>query len=255
MSGCDITLNGVVAQAVTGIGALSVGDVAIGGSSDIFKDSANITTVNWSGAQNNYLLTIIRGVFNAGVNNISADSVTISGTELKTINMGSSTWTLSGTNQLWDASITTGLTLNKNTANIVLNSTDTSVSFSGGGISYPKITVAGTTAGQTITFDGNNTIAELASTKTIAHTLKFTAGTTTTFDAFTVSGSVGNIVTVTSTSTTKATLKKLTPWYIGANSTVSNSFNVTPSAGDGVDYLAFSYINAIPAPSSFLVMF
>jgi hypothetical protein len=77
----------------------------------------------------------------------------------------------------------------------------TARTFAGGALSYNKLTIGGATGTSTLTITGNNQFTELASTKTVAHTIAL--GTTTqTFGAWTVTGTVGNVVTLTGTGTT-----------------------------------------------------
>jgi len=115
--------------------------------------------------------------------------------------MGSGTWTLTGTANAWDTTTPTNLVFYKSTANIVLSNTSTSArTFAGGGLSYNKLTIGGTTGTSTTTISGNNQFTELTSTKTVAHTIALST-TTQTFGAWTVSGTVGNVVTVTGSGT------------------------------------------------------
>jgi hypothetical protein len=118
----------------------------------------------------------------------------------KTIKMGSGVWTITGTSNIWLAA-STNVAFYKNTADIVLSSTSTSArQFSGNGLSYNKLTIGGTTGTSTLTITGDNQFTELASTKTVAHTIAL--GTTTqTFGKWTVTGTVGNVVTLTGTGT------------------------------------------------------
>ena len=146
-----------------------------------------------------------------------------------TLKMGSGTWTLTGTGTVWSATNTT--TILKGTANIVLSNTSTTArTFAGGGLSYNKLTIGGATGTSTLTITGNNTFTELASTKTVAHTIAL--GTTTqTFGAWTVTGTAGNVVTVTGTGTS----------HVIAGARVS-----------GVDYLAMGTIGfAATSPGEF----
>lgn len=144
-------------------------------------------------------LTLLSGTFDAVTYNVTAGLV-VFGFGTKTVRMGSGTWTLSGTGNVWDC-FTTGLTFFKGTANIVLSDTSTTArSFLGAGLSYNKLTIGGTTGTSTLTITGNNQFTELASTKTVAHTIAL--GTTTqTLGAWTVTGTVGNVVTVSGTAT------------------------------------------------------
>ena len=137
------------------------------------------------------------GTFDAVTYNFTADAFTSTATTA-TLKMGSGTWTLTGTGSVWSMS-TSLLTLYKGTANIVLSDTTTTArTFTGNSYSYNKLTIGGATGISTTSITGNNQFTELASTKTVAHTIGL--GTTTqTFGAWTVTGTVGNVVTVTGT--------------------------------------------------------
>lgn len=156
-------------------------------------------------------LTLDYGTLTASTFNVQAAKVLPTGTNTRTLNMGSGTWTLTGTgtgtNTIWNATETTGLTINTQTANIVLsNNTTLERSFNGGTFSYNRLTIGGNTATSTTSFGGGSTFAEIASTKTVAHTINFTANTQTTIGKWTVSGTAGNLVTVGSSSTPAVTL-------------------------------------------------
>lgn len=147
------------------------------------------------------------GTFDAVSYNVTILFFTATGiTTARTLKMGSGTWTLTSSASVsfpvvWDLTTPTGFTLYKNTANIVLSDTTTGArTFTGGGFSYNKLTIGGTTGTSTLTITGNNQFTELASTKTVAHTIAL--GTTTqTLGKWTVTGTVGNVVTVTGTAT------------------------------------------------------
>jgi hypothetical protein len=146
-------------------------------------------------------LALTSGTFDAVTYNVTTGLFSAvfatSGSRLK---MGSGTWTLSGTGSVWTG-ISSDVTFYKGTADIVLSNTSTSArTFTGGGLSYNKLTIGGTTGISTLTITGNNQFTELASTKTVAHTIAL--GTTTqTFGKWTVTGTSGNVVTLTGTGT------------------------------------------------------
>lgn len=149
------------------------------------------------------------GTFNANNFNFSTGLFFASGANPRTITMGSGTWTLSGTGTVWDLGTTSNLVFNKDTANIVLSNTSTTArTFAGGSLTYNTLTIGGTTGTSTLTITGNNTFDTLASTKTVAHTIRFSGGSTTTVTNWNINGSSGNLVTLTSSSTTKFTLVK-----------------------------------------------
>jgi len=146
-------------------------------------------------------LAVVSGTFDAVSYNLTVGFFDTSGSTLRTLKMGSGTWTLSSTGAVWFATTTTNLNFYKGTANIVLSDTSTSArTFAGGGLSYNKLTIGGTTGTSTLSITSNNQFTELASTKTVAHTISL-SGTTQTFGKWTVTGTVGNVVTLTGTGT------------------------------------------------------
>jgi hypothetical protein len=180
------------------------------------------------------------GTFDAVSYNVTTGRYNASGTP--TLKMGSGTWTLSGTATVWDFG-STAYILHKGTADILLSNTTTSTrSFNGGGFSYNKLTIGGATGTSTLTITSNNQFTELASTKTVAHTIAL--GTTTqTFGKWSVTGTAGNVVTLTGTGTAHQSLQALAQtasttlqwvasaflrarpaeFYAGANSTATGS--------------------------------
>jgi hypothetical protein len=162
----------------------------------------------------NRTLTLTSGTFDAVTYNVTTGTFT--GQQFTTLKMGAGTWTLAGTGTVWNLSSSGISNFNKGTANIVLsNTTTTGRSFIGGSMSYNRLTIGGATGTSTLTISGNNQFTELASTKTVAHTIAL--GTTTqTFGAWTVTGTAGNVVTVTGTA----------------------ALTIAGAAVSGVDYLA-----------------
>jgi hypothetical protein len=173
-------------------------------------------------------LTSTSGTFNANNFAVTVSQFTSIGNRTRTVTMGSGLWTITGSSDMWWVT-NTGLTLNKNTANILLTNTSTSSrNFTGGGFEYNKLTIGGATGVSTLTFSGNNTFSEMASTKTVAHTIRFTSGSTTTTALWNITGTPGNVVTIGATTTSPATL-------------VSTSGNVVST-----DYMSISYSTALP---------
>jgi hypothetical protein len=140
------------------------------------------------------------GTIDAGSYNITCLQYSNSGASANTLKMGSGTWTITGTFTCWNMS-NTNVNFYKGTANIVFSNTSTSArTFEGGGYSYNKLTIGGTTGTSTTTISGNNQFTELASTKTVAHTIAL-AATGQTFGKWSVTGTAGNVVTLTGTGT------------------------------------------------------
>lgn len=143
----------------------------------------------------------VTGIIDSNNYNITTDRFTQSS---GTLNMGSGIWKLNGTGTVWSASGT----INANTSTIkISNNSDTQKTFSGGSKIYYNLLIEGLNS-CTYNFLGSNTFNDFASSKTISFNLLFSAGTTTTVTTFGVNGSVGNLVTLSSTTTANHTLTK-----------------------------------------------
>lgn len=176
-------------------------------------------------------LTLTSGTFDAVSYNVTAGIFNGSSFIDRTLKMGSGTWALAGTATAWNLLTSSGLALYKGTADILLsNLTTTARTFAGGGLSYNKLTIGGATGTSTLTISGNNQFTELASTKTVAHTIAL--GTTVqTFGKWSVTGTAGNVVTLTGT---------------GTNHILAGACT------DGIDYLAMGSIGfAVTSPAEF----
>jgi hypothetical protein len=226
-TGKTITTNGV---SLNGTGAIFNG---VGGGwtlQDNFNPTGGFTLTN--------------GTFNANNFNVTTSDVASSGSSVRTLTMGSGTWTLTGTGTIWTTLTSTNLTLNANTSTIILSNTSaTAKTFSGGGKTFYNL-VIGAGAGVAIyTIAGSNTFNTISSNKTSAYTITLTAGTTTTVTDWTATGTSGNLLTLNSSTVgTRATLSKASgtvsvdylsirdsqatggaSWYAGANSVDVNN--------------------------------
>ena len=184
---------------------------------------------------------LTRGTFDAFNYNLTCTSFNSGSGLTRTINMGSGLWTLTGTGTLWEY-IGSNKTLNKDTANILLsNTTTTAREFRGGSLSYNKLTIGGATGTSVTTISfSDNSFTELASTKTVAHTVRIGANQGT-IDTWSITGTIGNVVTVdSSTAGTRRTfnltnvtsgIDYLSVKDIGVNQT--NRFYVGANSTDG----------------------
>jgi len=246
-NGSGTTLSGTGQITFAGRGSQSITSAA-----KTFSQTININSPSGTVSLNDALassngITVTNGTFNAVSYNVTAANFSSNNSNTRTISMGSGTWTLSGTGTVWDTAATTGLTFNKGTANIVLSNTTTFArTFAGGGLTYNKLTIGGATGTSALTIQGSNTFSEIDSTKTVAHTITLTNGTTTTVTTWSVKGTAGNVVTLQSpVAGSSYTLAKagggfLTgidylnvrdaigspisdTWYIGANSVINTT--------------------------------
>jgi hypothetical protein len=176
-------------------------------------------------------LTITRGTFDANGFNLTVSSsssgVLSSVSNVRTIAVGSGTWTISGTGG-WGTSTSTNLTVT-GTGTISLTSGSSKI-FSGGGIAYTNITLNQGGAG-TLTISGNNTFKDITNTYSATGATNITLGTTTQrVSQWTGTGASGKVLTVQGTSASSpATLV-----YTGAG-------DVT-----GLDYLTITGVRAYP---------
>ena len=161
-------------------------------------------------------IIVTQGNFNTANYNVTCNSFTSNNGNTRTITMGSGLWTITGI--LWQIA-SSNLTFNKDTANILFSDTSTTArSFFGGGLSYNKLTIGGTTGTSILSIFNINTFTELASTKTVAHTISL--NTNQTINTWSVTGTVGNIVTVNSS-------------VVGTRRTITLT-----NATSGIDYLS-----------------
>lgn len=202
-------------------------------------------------------LNVTLGTFDAAIYNVTCSSMNSNNSSVRTITMGSGLWTLSGTGTVWNTGTTTNLTFNKNTANILLSSGGAAGrTFTGGGLSFNKLTIGGVTGTSTLTISGTNSFTELASTKTVAHTVTL-ASNLGTIDTWSITGSAGNVVTVNSNtvgtrrtfnltnvtsnidylSVTDIGVNQANRFYVGVNSTNGgNNLNVIFTAPPSIGY-------------------
>lgn len=178
----------------------------------IDSPGGSVTCTGAFGIGNTVALTVTRGAFNTGGFAVTAGSIVSNNTNTREINLGTSTVTLAGTGG-WNCATATGLTVT-GTGTISLTSASTKT-FAGGDVqTYPTVNQGGT--GQ-LTFTGSNKFANI--TNTALGAVRFTGGTTNEFGDFNLSGtSTAARLTVGSTNTTRAILKKPGAWNVGAGS-------------------------------------
>lgn len=225
-SAVGITLQGRGSRVISCGGATINTNVNI----DAPSSTYTLTSAFTMGAA--YTLTLLRGTFNADIFNVTTGkfaSGTTSALDIlyyRQLYMGSGTWTISGTGTIWDTTNNTYMNADKGTANIVIsdNSTATKNFSSQGCTTFNKITLAGSGI-CTYDFFNSNNFAEIDSTKTVAFTITFSTTAAQLFGKWSVSGSAGNLVTVTTRTASTVAL-------LGIQQTTS-----------GIDYLNVSWIN------------
>lgn len=235
---------------ITGTGSPSLTSNGISITSNIQIDTTGTVTLqdNWTTSANFIHNT---GTVDLNNKNVTSANYDASPAGTKTLTMGSGTWTLTGLSTVWSAANLT--TLNAGTSTIKVTNTSASTCiFAGSGKTYSTVWLARGTSSGINTISGSNTFAILKDTGTVAHTTRFTAGTTqiiSTASGWQISGNSGQLITINSTTTGTHTLSCASgnisadylniqhsvaqggaSWYAGANSTNNQA---TATAGSG----------------------
>lgn len=192
------------------------------------------------------VLTLTNGTFDTNNFNVTWARFASNNSNIRTLTMGSSTFSLGGTNVTpWNLATTTNLTFNVGTS--VITFTDIlgfSKTFAGGGLQYATVTLGV----DFIVISGNNTFNTLnVNMANLATGLQITSGSTQTIvNSFTTNGDSGIIVKLSATTPGSAfTLSKVSgivceDWMSIQDSTASggavwsagaNSTNVSGNSG------------------------
>lgn len=249
-----ITLTGTGAQKITSNGTTYQNNMTVNSTGGTYTQQDAFAVAS--------PFTLTSGTWDANTFNFTSSRVAITGSVARTLKMGGGLWTLSGTGVVWNIT-GTNFTFDKSSSNIQLtNTTTTARTFVGFGLIYNKITIGGATGISTTTFSSSFRIGELASTKTVAHTITFTAGTVVLIDKFSIAGTLGNVVTIGSSALSQVTLQKPSPWYIGSNSTDGgNNTNVSLISATQTEnaftpnYISMSYVNGTYVGGSMIPFF
>lgn len=215
----------------------STANITVTAGSFTFNDNATTTgTLTLTAGTLTALKNVTVGVFSSAVNNV------------RTINMGTGTWTLTTTLSTiaWNmggVANATNATLNAGTSRILINSTTASTpTFSGSGLTYYILEVSRGASTNGFVLNGNGTtFANFIDSTATAHTITVESSATFNFHRFNVRGSAGALISFARSSTTTATFNKVgqgpvccdyltlgagisnaTPantWFRGANST------------------------------------
>lgn len=172
--------------------------------------------------------TLTNGTFNANNFSVTMGSFASNNSNVRALQMGNATWTLSDSSTFWNLATTTNMTLTRGTgASAAIVTTGTSAkTFQGGGLTYPRLTHS---SNSVLTIAGTNTrFADITRGIAAATTFTFTAGQTFLFDDWNLSGvSTGARTVVNSTSGTQHILSK-------SSGTISSDFlSITSSNATG----------------------
>ena len=174
--------------------------------------------------------TLFSGTLTTEGLNLSTGFFVSNNTNVRALNIVASIITISGSGGQWTIN-PTNLTLTSGGSTIDFTSTTvTARTFTGGGLTYYNLNVGGATGTSILNITGNNTFTgTISSTKTVAHTIQFAAGSTNTINSWTVNGSSGNLVTVTSATAAAHNLVKSGAGTVNVQYTSISYSNASPT--------------------------
>lgn len=194
--------------------------------SNVEINSAGTITLNTNLAIDNArTLTLTAGTLNVNGKTIATGFFASNNSNTRTLNFGTSgIIDVQNVGTVWNATTSTNLTISGTGTIKITGGTTSAKTFNGGSASYP-ITLSHETSGA-LTITGSNTFTTIQNTVQPT-TFRFVAGTTTTVTNWSVNGTSGNLVTVTSATALAHTLSK-------ASGTVNSSFlNLSYSTATG----------------------
>jgi hypothetical protein len=158
----------VPGNTVTSNGKQLTGNVTfngVGGGWSLVDDFSLVGSGNSGSGAISGVLTFTAGTFTANNKNVTAFNASISGSTARNITMGTGTWTLNGTNNVWNATTTTNLTLNTTGSTIAVTSPKyLKKTFIGGNLTYGTLNINTTFGYVDLTLTGSNTFTTISST-------------------------------------------------------------------------------------------
>ena len=224
--GSGVTVSGTINQTFSGLGTMVFTSAGNTTTFPCIVDTPTGTFRLGDAYNSSNTIAHARGTFNANNYNLTCTIFSSNSEAIRTITMGSGLWTLTGVGTVWAMGITTNLTLNKDTANILLSNTTTSArTFAANALSFNKLTIGGATGTSTTTLGAGagtgSSFTELASTKTVEHTISLPiTGNGMTVGTWSITGTAGNVVTLNS-----------------STAGTQRNFNLT-NVTSGIDYLS-----------------
>jgi hypothetical protein len=141
-------------------------------------------------------LSLIAGGLDTDGNAVTANAIVFAGRATRTLDLGGSTVTLTGTGVVWDALDATSLTFTAPTQIVVTDDSENDKVIDGGGLEYNDLRLTGSGTGAFVIRGGNKWNEFRCDTP--PHTLKFQPGTIQRVATFAVNGEEGSLMTLES---------------------------------------------------------
>jgi hypothetical protein len=207
------------------------------------------TTLNFGGTWTVQSITLsaFTGTWDNSVNN---NNITVNatagfvggGSGVRTIKLGTATYTLSASNATWNFGTTANLTFTGNTGAPIVFSGSTGLrTFTGGGLSYGPVTFGASSGAGSYQTTGNNTLASLsitapnfvvfASSSTITISGAFTWNGSSSSPIGTISSQIGTIAIIAATAGSTAAWASFRDMTFTGSPAASNSFDLGNNSG------------------------
>lgn len=180
------------------------------------------------------VMTFTAGGLNLNSKTLTCVAFASSNSNIRQLTMDDATVVVTGFSSSWDLTTTTNLTFSA-TGSIIefTNPTTNGLTFAGGGLIYGTLWInRGAGTANTSLISGSNTFEKIKYTGTGTNTIQFLHGTTNSFGSWEVSGSAGNIVTISSDTTATHALV-CTGSYV-----IADYLNIQHSVASGAAFYA-----------------
>lgn len=198
-TGNPITFGELAAPFSSNDGTLTTNGVSLDRPFTVNKSGCKLTLADDLTIGSTRTLTLTNGTFDANDQDVTFGLFSSNNSNVRGLSMGSGTWTITGDDiTLWNIGTTSGLSFDAGSSLLKFTGVLTANRvFSGGGLTYNNFWNA-TTGNFFLSMGGSNTFNDLRIDA--GRTQKFTAGTTQTVTSFTVNGTAGNLITLSSAS-------------------------------------------------------
>lgn len=258
----NTTANAITYAGTSGTGVLTSNGVTINRPLTINGVGGTLQLADDLTLASTRTLTLTNGTFDANDQDLSIGAFSSSNSNTRALLMGSGTWSITSNGLgilAWDTGTTTGMTFDSGSSLIKLEGTRTdSDGFTGGGLTFNNLWDASTGSFE-LYLSGSNTFDDLKVNG--GRSIYFEGGTTQTVSSFTVSGSLGNLVTLASQVDGQSWYLSRSPGNVdveyvslqdstaigGAIFTATNSVNVSNNVGW---HFPLNWSNQSESPSS-----
>lgn len=145
---------------------------------------------------------LVMGTFDAATYNVTTGAFASNTLNTRTLKMGTGTWNITGSGTVWNGAVSTGMTLLPGSSTLVFtdeSATTKTIAAGVGAATFNNIWITGNGAGSYI-FSLPLTAVDFKDDNRAAHTLRFLQGATYTFTTWQVNGSMGNLISLISSS-------------------------------------------------------